>query len=132
MTHMLDTCICVSLIRKKSESLRRRFESYELGDLVVSSITEAELRFGAEKSRAPEGNHTQLDHLFLALPVLPFDRSAAVGYCSIRAALELSGNTIGPMDLLIAAHGRSTGLKLVTNNYSEFSRVPDLDVEDWS
>jgi tRNA(fMet)-specific endonuclease VapC len=103
-----------------------------VGDLVVSSITEAELRFGADKSADPGKNHRQLDQFFLALPVLPFDRVAASDYGDIRVTLERAGTPIGPLDLLIAAHARALQLTLVTNNLKEFSRVPNLKVEDWS
>jgi tRNA(fMet)-specific endonuclease VapC len=132
MTHLLDTCICVSLIRRKSASMRAHFEDFEIGDLGVSAIIEAELRYGADKSLKPEKNHGQLDLLFLTLPVVPFDSEAAAHYGQIRSTLERSGNSIGPLDLLIAANARALSLVLVTNNAGEFSRVPGLEIEDWS
>ena len=131
MTHLLDTCICISLIRNRLPGIRKRFDSFETGDLVVSSITEAELRYGAEKSRDPAKNHRQLDQFFLALPVVAFDARAAAQYGKIRAELERAGLPIGPLDLLIAAHGMSLGLTVVTDNVREFARVPDLAVENW-
>ncbi len=133
MTHLLDTCICVFLIRGRSEAeeLRQRIVGHEVGEMGISSITEAELRFGADKSAAPERNHRQLDRFLLALPVLPFGCDAARQYGTIRAALERSGTPIGPLDLLIAAHALAAGLVLVTHNVKEFARVPGLAVEDW-
>ena len=132
MNRMLDTCICISLIRGRAGSIRERLDGFSVGQLVVSAITEAELRFGADKSRDPARNHRQLDLFFLTLPVLPFDRQAAVHYGSIRATLESAGMPIGPLDLLIAAHARAQGMMVVTDNVREFERVPGLDVENWN
>jgi tRNA(fMet)-specific endonuclease VapC len=132
MTHLLDTCICIFLIRRKLPNVRSRFEAHRVGELGISSITESELRFGAEKSADPARNHRQLDHLLLTLPVLSYDSKCAVHYAEIRAHLERAGTPIGSMDLLIAAHARALGLTLVTNNTSEFSRVSGLVLEDWS
>ncbi|MEM9478099.1 MAG: type II toxin-antitoxin system VapC family toxin [Verrucomicrobiota bacterium] len=111
--------------------IRKRFDSFEVGDLVVSSITEAELRDGAERSADPQKNHRGLDQLFLTLPVVPFDKAAAREYGNIRRTLERNATTIGPLDLLIASHARALALTVVTNNFGEFSRVADLKVEDW-
>jgi tRNA(fMet)-specific endonuclease VapC len=132
MTRLLDTCICIFLIRTKAVSVKERFESFQIGDLGISSITSAELRFGADKSADPGKNHRQLDQFFLTLPILPFDESASRHYGEIRANLERSGTPIGSLDFLIAAHARSLHLIVVTNNQSEFRRVPGLMVEDWS
>jgi len=98
---------------------------------VISSITEAELRFGAEKSRDPEKNHRQLDQFFLVLPVVPFGSSAAVQYARVRAGLERAGTPIGPLDELIAAHGMALGLTVVTDNTGEFERIPGIALENW-
>ena len=132
MTHLLDTCICIHVIRGKAAGMRARFDMFQVGDLAVSSITEAELRFGADKSAEPARNHRQLDQFLLTLPVLPFDSRAAVHYGSIRATLEREGTPIGPMDLLIAAHARALQMTVVTHNVREFLRVPDLVVDDWA
>lgn len=132
MTHLLDTCICVFLIRRKSRDLQARFEAHAVGDIGISSITESDLRFGAEKSADPERNHRQLDRLLLTLPVLPYDSACSFHYGGIRAHLEKAGTPIGSMDLLIAAHARALGLTLVTHNTREFSRVPGLHWEDWA
>jgi len=132
MTHLLDTCICIFLVRQKLPEIRKRFESYSVGDVGISSITESELRFGAEKSADSVRNHRQLDHLLLTLLVLPYDAGCAMHYGEIREVLERSGTPIGAMDLLIAAHARELGLTLVTHNTGEFSRVPGLLLEDWS
>lgn len=132
MTHLLDTSICVFLIRNKGASVRGRFQAFEVGDLAISAITEAELRFGADKSANPSKNHRQLDRFLVTLPVVEFGRRAAADYGQIRSELDRAGIPIGPLDQLIAAHARSLGLTLVTHNTGEFSRVRNLKVEDWS
>lgn len=120
------------LIRNRRSSVRRRFEGFEVGDLAISAITEAELRFGADKSADPVRNHRQLDRLFVALPVVVFGSPEAVQYGQIRSELERGGTPIGPLDQLIAAHARSLDLTLVTNNTGEFSRIRNLKLEDWT
>lgn len=111
--------------------MQKRFESFQIGDLYVSSVTEAELRYGAEKSANPDKNHSNLDRFFLTLPVLNYDRAASREYGKIRLDLEKKGTPIGPYDMLIASHAKSLNLVLVTNNSREFTRIPDLRVEDW-
>ena len=110
----------------------RRFEDYEVGEVGVSSVTAAELRYGAEKSAAPEQNREALSRFLLPLEVLAFGDEAAAAYGRVRAALENAGTPIGPLDNLIAAHAVSLGVTLVTNNTREFSRVPGLEIEDWT
>jgi tRNA(fMet)-specific endonuclease VapC len=132
MKYLLDTCICIALIRQKSKSLQVKIESHQMGDLGISAITAAELRVGADKSADPAKNHFQLERMFLTLPILPFDEDAAWHYGKIRAELESIGQPIGSMDYLIAAHARATGLILVSTNLKEFLKVPALDVEAWT
>jgi tRNA(fMet)-specific endonuclease VapC len=132
VTHLLDTSICVFLIRNREPSIRSRFDSFEVGDLAVSAITEAELRFGADKSAAPGRNHQLIDRMLLVLPVVEFGSAAAGHYGHVRSQLEKAGTPIGPLDQLIAAHALSLDLTLVTNNTGEFSRVRGLKIEDWS
>ena len=110
----------------------RRFEEYEVGEVGVSSVTAAKLSYGAEKSSRPEQNREALSRFLLPLEVLAFGDEAAAAYGRVRAALEKSGTPIGPLDTLIAAHAVSLGVTLVTNNVREFSRVPGLEVEDWT
>ena len=110
----------------------RRFEEYEVGEVGVSSVTAAELFYGAEKSAVPEQNREALSRFLLPLEVLAFGDEAAAAYGRVRAALEKAGTPIGPLDALIAAHAVSLGVTLVTNNTREFSRVPGLEVEDWT
>jgi len=129
---LLDTNICVFLIRNQSERVRDHIRRRRVGDIGVSAITESELRFGADKSSDPEKNHAVLERFFLTLPVLAFDSGCAREYGRIRAFLEKKGTPIGSLDTLIAAHALSGEMTVVTNNTREFKRVPGLRVEDWT
>ncbi|QIN77952.1 PIN domain-containing protein [Rubrobacter marinus] len=132
MILLLDTNICIYLIRGRPPEALRRFEGYAVGEIGVSSITVAELHFGVSKSRQPEKNRQALEQFLLALEIVGFDGNAAVAYGRIRAELEAKGTPIGPLDTLIAAQAIALDSTLVTNNIGEFSRVPGLEVEDWS
>jgi tRNA(fMet)-specific endonuclease VapC len=99
--------------------------------MAISSITLAELYHGAEKSLHCAENLAVIDDFTSRLEVLPYTPKAAQHYGSIRAALEKNGEPIGVNDLHIAAHARSEGLVLVTNNLKEFEHVPALETENW-
>jgi len=131
MKFLLDTNICIALIRQRPAGLIKKLTSYRPGDVGISTITVAELVYGAQKSNLTEQNMTALDQFLLPLEVADFDQSAAVIYGEIRAYLESKGTLIGSMDMLIAAHALSLGVALVTNNTREFKRVPNLKIEDW-
>ena len=129
--YMLDTNICIYIIKNRPEQVRDRLAALASGDVCISSVTLAELATGVEKSRDVERNRTAL-HLFLApLKVLDFDDHAALAYGKIRADLEKRGMPIGSMDMLIAAHAVSSRCVLVTNNEREFQRIQDLTIENW-
>ena len=132
LSRLLDTNICIYLIRQRSTSALERFEEFEVGEIGVSVITVSELRYGVEKSTRVEQNRKALDQFLLPLEVLDFDLSATAAYGKTRAALEKQGTPIGPLDTLIAAHALSLGATLVTNNTREFKRVPDLHLENWT
>ena len=132
LRRLLDTNVCIHIIRRRPQVVLRRFEVYGIGELGVSSVTVAELRYGAEKSSRPEQNLEALGRFLLPLEVLAFGQEAAAAYGRVRAALEKAGTPIGPLDTLIAAHAVSMGVTLVTNNTREFRRVTDLEVEDWT
>ena len=132
MRRLLDTNVCIHVIRRRPPPVLRRFEEYEVGEIGVSSVTVAELSYGAEKSAAPKQNREALSRFLLPLEVLAFGDEAAAAYGRVRAALEKAGTPIGPLDTLIAAHAVGLGVTLVTNNTREFSRVPGLEVEDWT
>lgn len=132
MKYMLDTNICIYLIKQKPEKLLRRFKTHSVGDIGVSSITVAELRFGVEKSQQVEKNRQALDEFILPLEIADFDEQAAESYGKVRTLLERSGNPIGAMDMLIGAHALSLSITLVTNNTSEFKQIKNLKIADWS
>ena len=132
MILLLDTNICISLIRGRSPEVLRRFEEYAVGEIGVPSVTVAELYFGASKSRYPEENRRALEQFLLPLEVADFDGDAAVAYGRIRASLEARGTPIGPLDNLIAAQAVALDLTLVTNNVGEFARVCGPKVDDWT
>jgi len=132
MNVMLDTNICIYLIKQAPPVLIARFETFPVGDIGISVITLAELEYGASKSTHPRRNREALEQFIAPLDVALFDRQAAVAYGRIRAVLEKKGRPIGAMDLLIAAQALSLGVRLVTNNEREFRRVPGLRVENWT
>jgi tRNA(fMet)-specific endonuclease VapC len=132
MKYMLDTNICIYLIRQKPEKVLRRFKDHSIGDIGISSITFAELRFGVEKSQQIQNNRQALEEFILPLEIADFDEKAAVIYGTVRAALEKAGTPVGSMDMLIGAHALSLDLTLVTNNVREFKQIKNLNVVNWS
>ena len=132
MKYLLDTNICIFVIRQKSATVLTRFSQYAADELGISSVTLAELRYGADKSERPAQNHAALDGFLVPMQIGQFDSRAADCYGSIRAELERQGKPIGPLDMLIAAHAVSLSIPLVTSNRAEFARVPGLQVEDWT
>lgn len=131
MKLMLDTNICIYIIKQQPVTVLKRFLEYQIGDIGISSITLSELRYGVAKSTHQEKNSKALDEFITPLEVVSFDEKAAHFYGDIRAALEKSGTPIGAMDMLIAAHAVSLGIPLVINNSREFVRIPALTVIDW-
>jgi len=132
MKYMLDTNICIYIIKQKPEKVLRHFKSHSIGDIGISSITLAELRFGVEKSQQIQKNRQALEEFIISLEIADFDEKAAVIYGAVRAALEKAGTPVGDMDMLIGAHALSLDLTLVTNNVREFKQVKNLKVADWS
>ncbi|MCZ7612168.1 MAG: type II toxin-antitoxin system VapC family toxin [Ignavibacteriaceae bacterium] len=131
MKYLLDTNICIYIIKKKPESIIKIFSKIKLGDVAISAITIAELYFGPAKSSKPNENTIALQEFLQPLVTLDFNSDDAVVYGRIRAELEANGQMIGAMDLLIAAIALSRELILVTNNEKEFSRIKDLKLENW-
>jgi tRNA(fMet)-specific endonuclease VapC len=131
MKLMLDTNICIYIIKQQPVTVLKRFLEYQIGDIGISSITLSELRYGVAKSTHQEKNTKALDEFITPLEVVSFDEEAAHIYGDIRAALEKAGTPIGAMDMLIAAHAVSLGIPLVTNNTREFVRIPILNIIDW-
>lgn len=131
MKYMLDTNICIYIIKKHPEIVHRKFKSLTLGDICISSVTFAELMYGAEKSQHQQKNKTALEEFTLPLDIMPFDENAATHYGAIRATLEKKGTPIGALDLMIAAHAQYLNLTLVTNDEKEFSHISKLKIENW-
>ncbi len=131
MIVMLDTNICIYLIKNNPPGVRQRFEAYRAGEIGVSSLTVAELAYGVRKSSAPERNGRVLEAFLLPLVIVPFDMAAAQAYGTIRASLEWRGQPIGGMDMLIAASALARKCTLVTHNLREFARVEGLVCETW-
>lgn len=130
LRYMLDTNLCIRVLRDRPPGLRERFNA-EAASLCISTITLAELLYGAEKSARPADTRAQVEAFAARLAVLQFDDEAAAHYGDIRAALERQGQAIGSYDLMIAGHARSRGLVVVTGNLREFTRVAGLRAEDW-
>jgi tRNA(fMet)-specific endonuclease VapC len=131
MKVMLDTNICIYLIKQQPPTVIERFLSHPVGDIGISSITAAELAFGVSKSRHEHKNRRALEQFLGPLEVAAFDHAAAWSYGRLRAQLEVKGSPIGSMDMLIAAHALSLGVRLVSNNSREFRQVPGLRLDNW-
>jgi tRNA(fMet)-specific endonuclease VapC len=131
LAYMLDTNICIHVMKTYPPELRDKFNDLA-EQLCISSITLGELHYGAEKSARRAENLTALEHFAARLDVLPFGDKAAAHYGQLRAELERMGKPCGPHDMQIGGHARSEGLILVTNNTSEFARMPGLRVENWA
>ena len=132
MKYLLDTNICIYLIKQRPAGVLAHLHRCKPGDIGLSSITVSELEYGAHKSARPQENRLALAGFLAPLEVLAYDDHAASSYGRIRTELERQGKPIGAMDILIAAHALSRQLTLVTNNEREFLRIPDLKVVNWA
>lgn len=128
--YMLDTNICIYVIKQRDPKLAQKFNQLA-EQLCISSITLGELHYGAEKSAKRLQNLQEIEDFASRLEVLPFSVKAAAHYGEIRNELERKGKPVGAYDVLIGAHARSEGLTVVTNNSREFNRMPGLRVENW-
>lgn len=126
---LLDTDISIYTIKRRPHEVRRRFNIHA-GTMAISTVTLGELLFGAENSSDPKRNILDVEGFAGRLHILEYDAAAARQFGQLKH--ELQGQIIGAYDLMIAAHARSLGLVLVTNNLREFSRVPGLRVESWT
>ena len=129
--YMLDTNICIYVLKNHSDKLRHKFKAIK--DICISSVTYGELCFGIENGNEhlKEERWKQLDVFTQRLLIDSWDEQSARHYGAIRATLKKEGTPIGNNDLLIAAHARSINAVLVTNNVREFNRVPNLTIENW-
>ena len=132
MKYLLDTNICIYLIKNTYPALTAHLLSHSPDDFLISSITVYELEYGAAKSRWGEQTRQKLALFLAPFRILPFDTDDAVIAGRIRGYLEQKGTPIGPYDIQIAAQGLSKKLTIVTHNTGEFQRVPQLRVEDWT
>ena len=132
MRYMLDTNICIYIIRKKPIKVLKKLRTFDLSDIVISAITHSELEYGVAKSSRQKENRNALIKFLTTLDIVPYDDKAAADYGQIRNHLEKKGAVVGAMDMLIGAHARSIPVTLVTNNVKEFKRIPGLRVENWA
>jgi tRNA(fMet)-specific endonuclease VapC len=132
LRYMLDTDTCSYLMKRSVPALLRRMRHVPVGDVCMSVVTRAELLYGVEVSPRRTENEAALELLLRHVEVLDLHSEAALHYARIRAELKAQGKLIGANDLLIAAHARSLGLVLVTNNTREFRRVSGLKIENWA
>ena len=130
LTYMLDTNICIYVMKNYPPVLRDKFNALA-EQLCISSITLGELHYGAEKSARRVENLTAIEHFVARLDVLAFADKAAAHYGQVRAELEWAGTLCGAHDMQIGGHARSEGLIVVTNNMREFARMPGLRTENW-
>ena len=129
---MLDTNVCIDVLRRNDTKVLKHFDSCQLGEIAISSITMAELQHGIFKGNRQVADQEVMTEFCRDLEILPFDELAAETYGRIRDNLERAGTPIGPLDTLIAAHALSLDCTLVTNNEKEFRRVDGLAVENWT
>lgn len=129
---MLDTNICIYIIKRKPKAVIERFLRTDLSQIGISSITMSELTYGVHKSVKPEQNQIALAQFLAPLEIWPYGDEAAHYYGGLRAYLEKKGTPIGSLDMLIAAHALSIACSLITNNIKEFTRVPGLKLENWA
>ena len=131
LNYMLDTNIAIYTVKNRPKKVRRAFRTHA-GEMCLSAVSLGELVYGAERSSQVEHNLAIVEGFAAQLEVAPFGDRAAVHFGQLRAELAAKGSPIGPYDTMIAAHARSLGLVLVTNNLREFRRVPGLRVENWA
>ena len=131
MTYMLDTNICIDIMRRPRGRAIQCLQQLKPGDVAISAISLAELEYGVHKSANPAKNAQLLIEACAPLEILPFDNNACATYGIVRCELESKGSSIGPLDTLIAAHALSVDAILVTNNMREFKRIKGLQLENW-
>ncbi|OIP96465.1 MAG: VapC toxin family PIN domain ribonuclease [Thiomicrospira sp. CG2_30_44_34] len=129
--YMLDTNICIYIIKKQPASVLERFEQLPFGSVSMSLVTYGELEYGALRSNNSNKALNTLEEIKNYIPVLPIEINVAKHYADIRADLAKKGTPIGNNDLWIAAHARALGHTIVSNNIKEFERVENLKLENW-
>lgn len=129
---MLDTNICIYIMKQRPKNVLQKFESLPIGSVVMSLITYGELEFGALRSNNSRKAMDLLEEITAYIPAQPMPIDTAKQYANIRATLSVKGTIIGNNDLWIAAHARLRDDILVTNNICEFERVENLKIENWA
>ena len=129
--YMLDTNICIYIIKKRPESILTKFNKYQNQNIYISVITLAELQYGVERSSSKKFNQKIINDFISHLFVVPWDKESALQYGKLRNTLNKKGTPVGNMDLMIASHALSQDFTLITNNVKEFKRVPNLKYENW-
>jgi tRNA(fMet)-specific endonuclease VapC len=129
---MLDTDICSYIMKRSHDAVLKRLVKIPVSEVCISVITKSELLYGVEVSPRKRQDEAALDAFLAYVEVMDFRDEAAKHYAKIRAELKARGAIIGGNDLFIAAHARSQGLTLITNNTSEFKRVRGLAIENWT
>jgi tRNA(fMet)-specific endonuclease VapC len=128
--YLLDTDISSYLIRENDKSMAEKFVSHKKDHICISSVTYAELRFGALNKNSEKLN-SRIRHLISLVHIVEFGKDAAEEYAKIRLFLEKNGTPIGNMDMLIASCALALGATMVTNNQKHFSLIPGLPLENW-
>jgi tRNA(fMet)-specific endonuclease VapC len=131
MDYLIDTNICIYIIKQQPIQVLEKFRQFSVGEIGISAVSVAELQFGVARSSNPNKNQQALELVLATLSVMPFDHATAVFYGQVRHLLEKKGTPICSFDTLIAAHALQLNRILVTNNVREFSRVPHLRLENW-
>ena len=129
--YLLDTNICIYIIKKKPIKVFKKFSQLEIGELKISSITFAELYFGVYNSQNIEKNLNTIKNFLLPFEIIDFDEKSAIEYAKIKANLRKKGQIIGELDMQIAGVALSNNLILITNNEKEFNRIENLKIENW-
>ena len=129
--YLLDTNICIYIINKHPKSVMKKVYAMNPKEIIISSVSVAELEYGASKSRQRDQNRTALRNFLSPFEIIPFNTHDAEIYGIIRADLERRGELIGPYDMQLAAQALTRDLILVTNNTAEFNRIKKLKVENW-
>ena len=130
--YLLDTNICIYIMNRHPKDIIDKFRRFDIGEIGVSTITVSELQYGVAKSKNQALNAKRVEEFLAPLEIISYDEIAANIYGKIRHILEKSGQPIGPLDLLIAAHALGRKLILITNNEKEFKRIKYLNVENWA
>lgn len=128
---MLDTNICIYIIKNKPQIVKQKLQEFSVGELCISSITVSELMYGVFKSQYKKKNLKAIESFLMPFEIVDYDYMASMEYGKIRADLEKKGKVIGNMDMQIAGHALALDLILVTNNTKEFERVEHLMLDNW-